>query len=111
MSGYTQGRRVEYAAIHDLMANGYAVIRAAGSKGPADIVAIKDGQVLFISVKRQRPPSPAERVALMKLANYLPGTLGHAIVAMSPPGKGLEYRRLWGVAPNAHDPWSPDYAR
>lgn len=109
MSRYDQGRRIEWAIMDDLRASGYVVVRAAGSKGPADIVAIKEGQVLFVSVKKQRPPSPRERADLIAISRHLP-QVGLAIVAMAPPGKGLTYRRLITAATNGHTQWSPDYA-
>ena len=59
---YANGRRAEYEARDILKAEGWtSVVRAAGSKGAADLVATKDvswqpggalTQTLFVSVKR-----------------------------------------------------------
>lgn len=51
MANYHAGRRREYRAQRILEAAGYNTIRAASSKGAADVVAIGDGIVRFISVK------------------------------------------------------------
>jgi Holliday junction resolvase len=58
MSGYTEGRAVEYAVIDHLRENGYDTVRAASSKGLADVVAIKPGQVLLVNCKRTTMPGP-----------------------------------------------------
>ena len=39
MTSYEDGRRVEWAVVHDLQANGYETTRAASSKGAADVIA------------------------------------------------------------------------
>ena len=106
MSGYEQGRRVEWAVIDDLKANGYVCTRAASSKGAADVIAIKPGQVLLVSVKRTTPPGPVERTALVGVARMLPG-VGVPLVALGPVS-ALSYRRLTGVGPKAWEPWNPD---
>ena len=108
MSGYEDGRRVEWAVVHDLQANGYETTRAASSKGVADVIAIKAGQVLLVNVKRTTPPGPCERKNLLRIAAMLPG---HAlpIVALKPKGQRLAYRRLWGSGPKAWTAWSPDF--
>jgi hypothetical protein len=55
---YRNGRRAEYEARALLISEGYAVMRAAGSKGAADLVGVKQLGVSFIldvvwvSVKR-----------------------------------------------------------
>ena len=54
MSRYTTGRRLEYRARDALRAQGYTVVRSAGSKGPIDLVAI-GRTVRLIQVKANRP--------------------------------------------------------
>lgn len=106
MSGYSQGRDVEYAVIHELTENGYETIRAASSKGAADVAGFKAGQVLFVNVKRTKPPGPAERDRLLRIARFLPG-VGVPIVALGPASK-VTYRELTGVGPQQWQPWTPD---
>jgi len=48
---YERGRQLEYHARSDLRKQGFTVIRAAGSKGPADLVAINQTQVVLVQVK------------------------------------------------------------
>ena len=68
MSNYRSGAEFERKVIHYLTDNGYWCIRAAQSKGIADIVAIKTGQVLLINCKTKSIPPPRERHALASLA-------------------------------------------
>ena len=51
MANYHAGRRREYRAQRILEAAGYQTIRAASSKGAADMVAIRRGEVRLISIK------------------------------------------------------------
>ena len=106
MSGYSLGRAVEYAVMHDLTENGYLCTRAASSKGVADVIAIKEGQVLLVNVKRTDPPGPVERTSLVGVARMLPG-VGVPLVALGPASQ-LTYRRLTGVGAKAWEPWTPD---
>lgn len=106
MSSYHDGRRVEYAVCHDLTDNGYATIRAASSKGFADVVAVKAGQILFVNCKRTTMPGPAERTALTAAAWPLPTAL--PLVALKPLRQPLQYRELTGNGPKDWRPWTPD---
>jgi hypothetical protein len=106
MSGYSDGVRVEHAVIHELTRDGYHTVRAASSKGMADVVAVKDGQVLFINVKRTTPPGPKERAQLLAVAACLPG-VGVPIVALGPASR-VTYRRLTGHGPRDWVPWTSD---
>lgn len=69
MSNYRSGADFERKVIAYLTENGYWCIRAAQSKGIADIVAIKTGQVLLINCKTKSIPPPRERHALASLAS------------------------------------------
>ena len=51
MSHYRAGRLVEHRNREHLEAEGYEVMRAAGSKGKRDLDAIKPGQQLFVQCK------------------------------------------------------------
>lgn len=106
MSGYSLGRDVEYAVIHDLADNGYEVTRAASSKGFADVVAVKRGQVLAVNVKRTTPPGPDERAKLIGISQCIPGVL-LPIVALGPASR-VTYRLLTGHGPHDWEPWTPD---
>jgi hypothetical protein len=101
-----QGRRIEWAARDYLILNGYEVVRAAASKGPADLVAIKPGQVLIINVKRTTAPGPKERAALLRVASHLPG-IAVPLVALGPASR-LTFRLLTGCAASAWVPWTAD---
>jgi Holliday junction resolvase len=46
------GTRFEYAVRDFLKRNGYSVIRSAGSRGPVDLTAVNDREVLFIQCKK-----------------------------------------------------------
>jgi hypothetical protein len=109
MSDYNQGRRVEYAVIHDLQQAGYETIRAASSKGLADVVAIKEGQVLLVNCKRTTMPGPGERADLLRIAAMLP-FIAVPIVALHPFRLPLVYRQLTGPGPKDWAPWPLDFA-
>ena len=51
MTPYQRGARLEYRARDALRAQGYAVMRSAGSHGPADLVALNAREVLLVQVK------------------------------------------------------------
>ena len=69
MNTATKGRRAEHRARAILEAAGFSVTRAAGSKGPADLVAWDALSIRFISVKSgTKYASAAEREALHALA-------------------------------------------
>lgn len=107
MASYHDGRRVEYAVIEDLKANGYDTIRGASSKGLADVVAIKAGQVLLVNCKRTKPPGPAERVDLLRVAAHLPG-VAVPLVALKPLGmKRPQFWELTGAGAKDRRPWFP----
>lgn len=105
---YRAGRDVEYAAITRLRDDGYDVIRGASSKGLADLVAIKAGQVLIVNVKKKDPPGPAERADLLRIAGHIPG-VGVPIVALGPRSR-VTFRRLTGPGPDQWEPFHTDYA-
>jgi len=106
VSHYSDGRRIEYIVIDDLTDNGYQCTRAASSKGVADVIAIKPGQVCLVNVKRTTMPGPDERRRLLDVCNgdgyLLP------LVALKPLRKRLEYRLLTGPGPKDWLTWTPD---
>jgi len=52
VTNYHRGRRFEYRVKRFLEGEGWVVIRSAGSK-PIDLVAFKDGVILFIECKKR----------------------------------------------------------
>ena len=68
-ANYRKGRRLEYAARDALRAQGYIVIRAAGSKGPVDLIAIGHRQVRLVQVKAHGAARPTD---VNKLRRLLP---------------------------------------
>ena len=60
MARYYTGARAEYKLKHELEKKGWHVIRAAGSHGKWDLVAVRKRKgrldILLIQVKRKRPP-------------------------------------------------------
>jgi Holliday junction resolvase len=65
-SQYVLGRQFEYRT-RDIFANaGYFVFRSAQSRGVADIIAFKKGEVLFVQCKRSGGIEKAETLKLLK---------------------------------------------
>lgn len=54
MANYQRGYRAELAAVTELKQEGYQALRAAGSKGPFDLIAWNAETVRFVQVKRVR---------------------------------------------------------
>ena len=106
MSGYRQGRDVEYEVMHTLTAAGYDCTRAASSKGAADVIAIGDDALLLVNVKRTSPPGPAERTKLLDVAARVP-MFAFPLVALGPASR-LTFRLLTGPGPADWEPWTPD---
>lgn len=102
MSGYHAGREVEYAVVHHFTDHGWATVRAASSKGAADVVAFGPGVVALINVKRTDPPGPAERLQLWNNAQRS-GCL--PLVALRPVRQPLTFRRLTGPGPSDWVAW------
>jgi Holliday junction resolvase len=93
-----------------LESDGYLVIRAAGSHGAADLVALKLGQVLFVQCKLNGRCDPSEWNEFFRLAAQV-GAL--PLIAYRPGRQGVAYRLLTGPKDVAgkRSPavsWSPD---
>jgi hypothetical protein len=56
VSAYSKGNSYERQALDHLRAEGYHCWQTRGSKGPADLIAIKPGQLLLVQVKGARSP-------------------------------------------------------
>lgn len=106
MTHYTDGRRFEYDVRNDLEADGYWVIRAAGSKTKADLVAIKPGQLLIIQCKRNNKVGPAERAEIIRIAAMIDGV---PVVAYKQPRRRKpHYDRLTGPGPKDRERFLTD---
>jgi Holliday junction resolvase len=69
-----KGSRNEHKAMNDLEADGYYVIRAAGSFGMFDIIAIDALGIRLIQVKTNRDASPIDREAIALFDQHPPNT-------------------------------------
>ena len=88
---YRIGRAFEYRVRDWLIARNYWLCRAARSKGPVDLVAIRKGEVLFIQCKTSGDFSAKERYALVDLAESV-GAI--PLLAARPTGRKLEFKLL-----------------
>lgn len=104
MTNYDNGRAHEYRTMHRLTADGYTVFRMAGSHSPADVIAIKPGQILFVQCKLNGIIPPAERKELVDLAAILAPWNSLPIVAVG----RRRFWRLTGYGPKDREPWTPD---
>lgn len=112
MNHYQAGARVEREVAEDLGRHGYDVIRSAASKGAADLVAVHDGEILFVQVKKNDATrtTPAERGQLIRVSDRIKGT---PLVAYKIPDptdgrrSKIVYRELTAVGPKAWLWWIP----
>jgi Holliday junction resolvase len=108
VSHYSRGRNAEWQVRDHLLHHGYAVIRASGSKGAADLVAFTTGRVLFVQVKTSGAPiPPASRSALIALADVVGPLIAIPIVAVRLGPSDIEYWALTGPGPRDRLPWEP----
>ena len=68
-SNRRRGIALEHSVRDDLLEAGYYVVRPAGSKGPADLVAMHKGRILFVQVKVSGYMPPGERLELERAAH------------------------------------------
>jgi len=73
-SKYRKGHRWELKVKKMWEAKGYVVYRSAGSKGAADLIALKDGKIVLIQVKVNNKPSRSEIAKLLKEAKKCKAT-------------------------------------
>lgn len=79
MTRYRRGRDFEYRVRDELLARGYYVIRAAGSKGAVDLVALHTSEpTLFVQCKRDGRLPGAEAAKLRALARMYRARPVHA---------------------------------
>jgi Holliday junction resolvase len=96
MTNYQRGSDFERRVGKDLAANGYEVFRSAGSRGKADLVAIKAGQILLVQCKRNGKIPREEWNDLLGLADRIDPTMRVAfpLVASMPGARGIKYVRV-----------------
>jgi Holliday junction resolvase len=93
---YINGRNFEWKVRDHLAANGYDVVRAAGSKGgtKADLIAFKPGQLLIVQCKRNGTLPLSEWDRLVEVSGWVQGV--PVLATIPAAGKGIEYVRLLG---------------
>lgn len=108
MSSASVGAAAEREARRALEALGYFVVRSAASGGPADLVAIMAGRVLFVQVKRGagrcRPPEWNELYRVAQRFGAVP------VLAERVPRLPMMWFRLTGlkvVGGRAAQPYEP----
>lgn len=96
MTHYASGTRFEHKTRDDLQANGYDVIRAAGSKGSTkvDLAAFKPGQLLLIQCKANGALPASEWDRIVEVAGWV-GAIP-ILAANGVRGRGVTYIRLLG---------------
>ncbi len=78
MTAYRRGADFERMVAERLRADGWTTFRVAGSRGPADLVAVRENwghaQVVLIQCKRNGRARPADRLALTEAAHAIRAT-------------------------------------
>jgi len=109
-ANYRRGADLERAAKHYLEDNGYYVIKSAGSKGIADLVAIKPGETLYVQCKLDGYLTPAERVSFRQAA--LTSGAAPIVARWVKEGRAartLGFRELTSMGPAGNRDWTPDH--
>lgn len=105
---YANGRTLEYAALHFLEDNGYWATRAPGSKGAADVIALKPGEILMVQCKLDGYLTSAERDQLYGLAALLGAIpLAARWHKTGREARTVAFERL--ITPAAACGWTPDH--
>jgi len=100
---YQKGVRVENLLANELRARGWTVLRGAGSKGPADLVAWKEPRVRFIQVKRCRSVSGLRRAVCDAIDKFEQGDAWFdSAVAFEIT---LRYQRYWVTVWRSCEVW------
>lgn len=91
---YKLGRSLEYAVANSFRKAGYWTIRAAQSRGEADVVAIRDGEIILIQCKRGGLIDKEEWNDLFHLASRLKAS---AVIADRRTGRGVNLNLITNV--------------
>ena len=94
MGNYKRGYRAELAARKEMETQGYTVLRAAGSKGPFDLVAFTGKTVRFIQVKRARNGNSGLTKAVKELVDVLVPPCAVKELWIWRDGRGFVERRV-----------------
>ncbi len=94
MTHYDAGRRFEWKVRTDLRGHGYEVMRMAGSRGAADLVAVRPGRLLFVQCKLDGALPGREWDHLLTLALHV--NAAPILAVNGPRGRGVVYVRLLG---------------
>jgi Holliday junction resolvase len=101
-TNYVKGRTFEYKIATFFRRRGYFVVRAAGSHGPADLVAMKKGRrPLFIQCKKGSATVGKEEHNKLFGAAIEAGA--YAVIAVSEDRKPTIFKAVTGVALKAGD--------
>jgi len=109
-ANYRRGADLERAAKHYLEDNGYYVIKSAGSKGIADLVGIKPGEILYVQCKLDGYLTPAERVSFRQAA--LASGAVPVVARWVKEGRAARtpgFRELTSMGPAGNRDWTPDH--
>jgi Holliday junction resolvase len=91
---YARGNYAERRTADTLRGDGYAVWQSRGSKGPADLIAVKVGEILLVQVKSGTTPiGGSQWNALYQLARQIGAV---PVVADWPKRGKLRLRRITG---------------
>ena len=113
MSRYDGGADLERAAKKVLEDSGYYVVRSAGSKGQADLIALKLREVVFVQCKKDGRISPVERSAFRGLCLRLGAVC--LLASWYKPGRAarmVAFDELISMGPDRQEirrSWTPDH--
>jgi Holliday junction resolvase len=109
MTQYSRGADFERKVKADLQANGWFVVRSAGSRSIVDLLAIMPGPLgLFVQCKRDGRLSIEERMALFDIALAFNSI---AVLAFKDDDGSIQYSEIVGERYEDWDPSCEDVAR
>jgi len=112
VSRYDGGANLERAAKKALEDGGYYVIKSGGSKGAADLAALKRGEIVLVQCKSDGRIGPAERIVFRQLCLRLGATCLVGQWDRGGPRGGRTsavFIELTSMGPAGHRPWTPDH--
>lgn len=115
MTNYRHGADLERAVKKLFEANGYYVIKSGGSKGPADLVALKRGETVLVQCKLDGYLLPKDRKDLWCLAQSV-GARNAVVASWRKEGRAARQVHLTYICYMGREAgfvisdWSPDWA-